>query len=364
MIYLDYAASAPISDEVLALLNKSMKEDFANASSAHKLGKELSRKVAKARTTFLDFLNGSGFDFYFTSSATESNNTIIKGLKLEVGDEVLYSKADHPSVSVPVETLEKKNAYEHGSIDSILEKTTDKTKLIVLSHVNNQSGEIFDVLDAAEKIKNKNSGVHIHVDGVQSFLKIDFKLNKMIDSYTISSHKIGGPKGISGLYLKQNTIITPLLSGGAQEQGLRSSTLSVPLIFAFEKAAKLATLAIQKNTEMAHLFKKKVSESLMGIESLFHNTSPFIFTFKVTGISSDIILRHLEIKDIFISSSSACSSKVKGDNPTFKALGIDKKYHKNILRVSWGEGTSEKEIDLFILEFNKVIKDLKYLIKK
>ena len=359
MIYFDHAASTPVREDVLDILNKSFREDFANPSAAHNLAKNLSKKIDASRASFLKFLNAQKqYDFYFTSSASESNNSIIKGIGLVESDHILYGKEDHPSV---VNTVESAKAAHSKEIN-------ESTKLAILTHVNSQSGVLKDVLEEAAAIKSEKPNCWVHVDGVQAFGKYELSLeNSMIDSYSISSHKISGPKGVAGLYIKKNKKVESLIDGGGQEHGFRSSTQPAPLIFAFELAASIAIQSLNDSFEKVSLINKKFQELLKEVipqvKIIFENTSPYIFTFVVPKLPSDVMLRHLEQDSIYISSSSACSSKIKGHNPTFSALGIDEQYHKNVFRISFGSQNSLEEVDTFFEYFKKHYESMKFLFK-
>jgi cysteine desulfurase len=372
MLYLDYAASTPLCNEALEALEHSLKADFANPSAAHKLGKDLSKKIEETRQLFLKSLGATREDqFIFTSSATESNNLLIAGLSGQ--GKIFYSEADHPSQVVPVKQLEGRELcsiplHKNGSIDvdSFLDKIDPSTSLVLLSQVNNHSGNLHSISDLSQKIKEINPKTHIHVDGVQGYSKIPLDISKTaIDSYSLSSHKIEGPKGIAGLFLKKGISLTPLFFGGGQENGLRSSTQAAPLIFSFaaaaEKNCKLLDESYSKVEILNQSLRRAVASKLDTVIFPFpgDQTSPYILTLLVPGISSDIILRHLEQKNIFLSSSSACSSKVKGINPVFSALGIDQQYHKNVLRISLSDSVSQQDLDYFVEEFSEVLDELK-----
>jgi len=364
MNYFDHAASTFLYPEVLEELQSSLKEDFANPSAQHILGHELSEKISFYRQDFLKILGaGKNDSFIFTSSATESNNTVIRGLTFLEGDTILYCRADHPSVTAPIENtgvvLKEIILNNDGAIN--LEKFNEaldtNVKLVVLTHVNNQNGVILDIPLLAKLVKEKTKA-HVHIDAVQSFGKIPFKVTSEIDSVSITSHKIGGPKGIAGLYLRNAHSVKPLLLGGGQENGFRSSTESFPLIKAFYKAMKMATSELtassQKVAQFSELIKKELRQSIPSIQMPFLETSPYIVSFILPGISSDIILRHLETRDVFISSTSACSSKQSGFNPSLLAMQIPERFHKNFLRVSLGPKTTEEEVKNLLREFVSV----------
>lgn len=379
MLYLDHAASTPLRPGALQVLKTSMKEDFANPSSAHRLGRDLRRRIETCREKFLEFLGaGEGDRLIFTGSATEANNTIIRGLGLRAGDPVVFSFADHPSVTAPMERLEKRDIQvkelplqRDGTPDEpALLKLPDKTvKLVILTHVNNQSGTITDICRLSSEIKVISPDTHIHVDAAQGFGKILFSLKEgHIDSLCISSHKIGGSKGIAGLYLREGVQLSPLLYGGGQEDGLRSSTQAAPLVFSFYEAAADAINTIDFSldhvTAMNQLARERLKEKISMVRFPFVKySSPYILTFILPGIPSDIILRHLEQQGIMISSTSACSSRIKGTNPVFTALHLPINEHKFVLRASFSHETTGVDIMRFCDTLSSIYDDLKMFVK-
>ncbi|OUR96644.1 hypothetical protein A9Q84_09880 [Halobacteriovorax marinus] len=375
MIYLDHAASTPVKEQAREVLLESLVEDFANPSSAHKLGKMAMKKVEKARVKLLKMLGASKKDqLLFLSSATEANNLVIRGLELAAEDRVHYSLGDHPSTVNPVASLNSRlvaiELLSDGDIDEekLLASLDENSKLIVLSHVNNQSGNIYQVETLAKKIKVLFPKIHIHVDGVQGFTKVAISLDGSIDTYTISGHKLGAPKGIGALYLKQGVLVEPQLLGGGHEFGLRSSTVNTPLILSLLCAVEVAmTKRVEELVRLKELnsfVRSELLESGFDISFPFplEKTSPYILSFIFKGVSSDIILRHLEMKQIFVASSSACSSKAKGFNAGFAAMNIDDSLHKFVLRVSFNDSTTKNDLCEFIKEFKETITDIKRIL--
>jgi len=372
MIYFDHAASTPLISDALDVLVKSLQEDYANPSAAHKLGKLSKKKIERVRANILKtFKAKRGDQLIFLSSATEANNLIIKGLELRDSDKVHFSMGDHPSTVVPAQSLQtqKEEIKLHlgGDIDlsDLVNKIDDSSALLILSHVNNQSGNLYDIEKISKEVKAKNPRIHIHVDGVQAVNKIEVKLATGIDSYTISGHKIGAPKGVGALFIKSGVELSAQMLGGGHEEGLRSSTVNTPLILSLATAIDVGQRELSDNfsrvSELNVYLREKLAELNLGIEFPFspQNTSPYILSLILPQISSDIVLRHLEMKDIFVASSSACSSKAKGYNAGYAAMGIDEAKHKFVLRVSFSRESTREEVDSFIENLNRVIKEIK-----
>lgn len=381
MLYFDHAASTPLCSEALETLQKSMKEDFANPSAAHKWGKELSQKTESIREDFLKKLKAPKESrFVFTGSASESNNTVIKGLGLLPGDIVFVSLGDHASLVKPALALEEQGVIikelplnEVGApcLDLFPAELDAKTKLILVSSVNSQSGGILNVEEFSAGLKKRIPQVHLHVDAVQSFGKLPLALDsKNIDSIAVSAHKMGGPKGVAGLWLNKGVSLKPLLHGGNQETDIRSSTIAFPMIASFHRAYEVAEKNRVEALDNARALRGRIINGLNEIapelELPFElsKCSPYIISILWKGISSDIVLRHLEQKGVAIASTSACSSKIKGNNPTMKALGLPADVHKFVLRVSIGKSTTEEEVLSFLTLFKEVYGELKMFVKR
>ena len=218
------------------------------------------------------------------------------------------------------------------------------------------------------RIKKECPEALVHVDGTQGFTKLPLNMNG-VDSVAFSGHKIGGPKGIGGLYGKKTASWEPLLYGGGQQEGRRSSTVAAPLILALGKAVEVSmeeweerlSQVREKNIVLRKKLVQRISRLLFPFS--VEKTSPYILTFICPGIPSDIILRHLEEEDIFLSSTSACSSKKKGFNGVFAALGIESQWHENVLRVSFGGDLTYGQIDDFVESFGNVTDRLGFLIQ-
>ncbi|MBK24959.1 MAG: hypothetical protein CME70_13250 [Halobacteriovorax sp.] len=381
MLYFDHAASSPLCPEALKTLQSTMERDFYNPSAAHKWGKELNKKTGEIRDNFKAALKApKDSRFVFTSSASESNNSLIKGLGLSKEDSLYVSFGDHASLVKPAFALseEIKNVLELPLDDvgvpccSLLPSALDKNlKLVLVSTVNSQSGGLLDVQKFAAELKEKAPWVHLHLDAVQSFGKYEIDLSSgLIDSMTVSAHKMGGPKGVGALWLKKGLGLNPLLHGGNQETDYRSSTIAYPLIASFYSAFEVAQKNYQNDFERVLSLRDKLVSSLKEISSDLefpfdpNRCSPYIISMMWKGISSDIVLRTLEQKEVAIASTSACSSKIKGENPTMKALGLPTSVHKFVLRISLGKMSTEEEVDAFISIFKEVYSELQMFVKR
>lgn len=366
MYYFDHAASTKLYPEVVEVLSKSFELDYPNPAAKHAAGKTCAKKIENARQEIHKGLGLAGtgqFDIIFTSSATESNNQIIRSIE----DEIIYLAGDHPSVTKVID-----GGQGLGSIDEIIEAVNEESKLVCISLVNSQSGQLFDVESIAKQVKDKNKNCLVHVDATQGFGKVPFTLkNSQVDFVSFGAHKMGGPRGIAGL-IYRSTLSEKLkryLRGGGHEKGLRASTPATSMILGLAKACELSFRDLDENFERVGKFKEEIKEKLSSLHQNISypfeacQTSPYILCVQFTGIASDILMRHLEMKEIMISSSTACSAKIKGKNPLFVGLGIDEKYHKNILRISLGKSTTREEVEAMLSGFEEVIKEVSFLIK-
>lgn len=372
MLYFDHAASTPLTSKALEVLQNSFAEDSANPAAAHRLGKDLSKRIDIARENFLKAIDGKEqYRFIFTGSATESNNTIISQLRIE-SSRIIFTPSDHPSTTGPIRKFSTIDIPLNNGGEIIIEKLIDlideSITFITFASVNNHSGNLHPIEQIAKLIKEKNNKIHIHIDAAQGFAKTPISLkNGYIDSMTVSGHKMGGPKGIAGLYLRKNISINPLLTGGGHEDGFRASTPVAPLIFSWERALIDQMEQIDSNFEnikrLNHKLRDDLKKSIDVIKFPFSLdcTSPYILTFILPNVSADIVLRHLERKNIFVSTSSACSSRQKGINPVFTALHIPNQNHKNVLRISFSTSLCPQDIELFVIELTQIYNDLKLL---
>jgi cysteine desulfurase len=381
LIYLDSASTTKILASSKEQLVDSLNSLWFNSSSSHRPGKQVAKKIKQVRSRLKERLQvPCAGEVIFTSSATESNNLVIKGLSLQRHEEVIYSPADHPSVVMPVKFLESCEVVpiclpqRPGGIvevERLLGLLNEKTRLLVLTHVNNTNGVVNDVIGISQKVKEKAPFVHIHVDMAQSFTKIPISFSsQFIDSASFSSHKFHGPKGVGGLVLSKNVQLEPLFHGGGQEDNLRSSTHAAELIFSMHSAFCQQNDDLLKNSQQVAQLKEALIQRLKEKSSYYtlpfeeKDNSPYILGILVNGISSDIVLRHLEMEGIIISSGSACSSRVSGEKENLTVLGIEAQDHKSFLRVSFSHENTIAEVGEFVLKLNHIMDELSSLRRK
>ena len=365
--YLDNAATTKVFDEEFDLMKRNNDEAFFNPSASYSTTLKL---LNEARCQITDILRGGAGKLYFTSSATESNNTVFQGVHLRAGDVVLISKGEHPSVYNSAHKLESKgvvvldvNLKSDGTVDEEHLKSllSDKVKLVSIIHVSNETGAINDIKGLVSIVKNYNSNILFHSDGVQAFGKIKVNLQSLsVDMYTISSHKIYAPRGIASLWIKNDVVVDPLLYGGGQEEGFRSSTENVAAALAFAYAASKVAKDLKQNNErvldLKNHFVKKLKESEISKYLKFNSTDecvPYILSISVSGIKGEVLVRGLEQDKIYISTGSACSSK-KAGNRILESMGVSDSDVVGSIRVSFSP-YFEYDLDYVVESFVKNI---------
>ena len=378
-IYLDYAASTPIDPVVLKAMQPYFSKKFSgNTMSLHQMGVNASQAVESARQTFANILNVKPKEIIFTASASESNNTVIKGIAFankSRGRHIIISSIEHDCVLESANWLKTQGFdVSHISVDSnglinldeLRRTIRHDTILVSIIHGNNEIGTIQDLQSIGQICRNR--GVYFHTDASQSFTKVPLDLSQLnIDLLTASSHKIYGPKGAGLLYIKSGTRITPLLHGGGHEFGLRSSTLNVPAIFGFAKAAELATENYAK--ESARLTKLRdylIENILKSIPDSHLNGHPIQRLFNNINISFDRVegeslLLELDYYGIAASTGSACSSTSLEPSHVLLATGLKPEQSHGSLRFSLGRYTTKAEADYLLEVLPQVINKFRQL---
>ena len=361
MIYLDNAGTTKMFDECVEVHRIFSCQDFYNPSALSAQSMQVSKKISETEKFFLKKLGADVGNVLFTGCATESNNLAIKG-SLRNGDwEYVFSEGEHPSVFNVAQKLAQDGHVVHfvplnskGEVDlQALEKVLNaKTRLISIMHVSNETGAINDLV-AISKLKERLCPRAIlHVDGVQGFMKIPFTLRKTgVDLYSFSAHKIHGPKGVAGLYVKNKSALKELYQGGGQQYGLRSGTENVSGIMQFRKAVEL--IDIDKNfthtLELKHLLNDILAKC-EGVKILDFEGSPYIESVIFEGVKGETMLHALNEKGVIVGLGSACSSK-KAGNRVLEKIGIAKDEIISSVRISFNAYQTSEEIE----EAGKVI---------
>lgn len=372
MIYFDNAATTKIDDEVLATYIKIQQNFFANTTSLHKLGQEANYMFDKAKMEFLNALKLNNHDCIYVSNATEANNIAIYGFVQGKKGKVITTKVEHPSVSEIFKDLENKgyevvylDVDEDGVIDlDMLESELNSDTLLVsVMWVNNIIGTI-EPIDKVIKLIKKYPKCKLHVDAVQGLCKApnSFNLND-VDAFTFSTHKIYGPKQIGGLVLKNNLELAKILHGSSSQKGLKPGTIDLALVCATTKAIKKFNPLVMGHYEKVKKLAYRFIDGVKDNDEIIINSPvykdfylPYIVNISIPRINGETIIHALESKDIYVSTGSSCSSKLKKPEPTIYAISHDDKRATTSIRISFSYLNTMDEVDKLIDELNKITK--------
>ncbi|WP_304340386.1 cysteine desulfurase family protein [Metaclostridioides mangenotii] len=380
-IYLDNSSTTKPYPQVIDKMVQSLTEDYANPSAAHRKGVDVEKEIKVIRQHIARAVGANDKEIYFTSGGTESNNTVIRGvanLNKKRKNHIISTNIEHPSVLNTLKDLEE-DGFEvtylevdkNGVIDFEEFKHAIKptTCLVTIMHVNNEIGSIQPVKEIGKYLKSLDEKIYFHVDAIQSFGKIDFRLSKYnIDFMSVSGHKFHGPKGIGFMYVKSNSRIKPMLFGGGQESGVRSGTENVPGIYGIGEAVKVLFDDLSANIEKINSLKELLkTELLKKIDNIKVNSPEdgvcHVLNISFIGAKGEVLLHYLEQKGVYVSTGSACSAKKKGSH-VLNAIGLNPKEVEGTIRFSLSDMNTEEEI----LEAAKIIKesvdDLRNIIKR
>ena len=363
-IYLDYAATTPVSDEAIAQMLPYLKHSgiFANpASIQHSLGEQAEQAVESARADIAECLNAQAKQIIFTSGATESNNLAIKGLafsQAHQGKHIITSETEHKSVLDCCKFLEtqgfkvtylRPNCTGLINLQELEAVITTDTFLVSIMQVNNETGVIQNIHAIADICEEKQ--LVFHVDAAQSAGKISIDLSTIaIDLLSLSGHKFYAPKGIGCLYIRNRAqlALAPLLHGGGQEQGLRAGTLAVHQIVAMASAFKLQQQGLQADWDYLTQLRHSLLATLNDLEGVHINgdeqhSVPHILNVSFEDVPSEALL--IALRDsVAIASGSACNSGAMEASHVLRAMGIEGDRLYNAVRISFGRYTTEAEI--------------------
>ena len=359
MAYLDNSATTQPCAAAVEAMVRCMTEGFYNPSSVYRPAVDAFRAVRECRETLLRAVHGDGCDLTFTSGGTEANNLAILGSvgRMRGKQVVAVSAVEHPSVREAFEQLRAEGhdvrvigVTESGELrwDELARALDDGASLVSCMQVNNETGAL---LDAARLHRMVNGRALIHVDGVQGFLRVPFEM-KYADLYTLSGHKIHGPKGIGALVVRKGVRLAPRQIGGGQENGLRSGTENTPGIAGLRAAAeelmrrqdRLFDELMQKKLHLIEAFRAAVPELMVnGPEP--EKAAPHIVNLSFPGVRGEVMLHALEAEGVYASTGSACSSKKLKVSNVLLAMGIAPERAEWALRFSISPHTTVEEID-------------------
>lgn len=369
MIYLDYSATTKASKEVLDTYIKVNNDYFANSNSLHKLGVEAKKLEEAATKQIADILKVKSEEIIYTSSASESNNTAIKGVALrnqKRGKHIITTNLEHSSIYGPIGYLQKLGfevdfvKTEKGliDIDDLKRLLREDTILVTIGAVNSETGIKQKVEEIGKLLKNYNC--YYHVDATQAIgkVKIDYK---DVDLISFTAHKFYGVKGIGCLVKKEHVLLEPLIHGGKSTTKYRSGTPALPLIVSLSKALRLIDNNLENFYQHTLKLNNYLKDNLKDLKNVVINSNensiPHILNISVLNIKPETMQHALEEYDIYISTQSACSANNPVSRSVFEVTK-NEEYSKHSIRISLSGHTTKEEVDKFIEAFKECLERL------
>ncbi len=377
-VYFDYAATTPVDERVVEAMLPFFTQRFGNPSSLYALGRESYRDLEDARERFATAINAANpNEVLFTGAGTESDNAALIGIMQRVapdgGAHLIVSAYEHHAILEPAHWLEK-NGYEvtylkpradgHIHAEDLAAAMKDTTKLVSVMHGNNEIGALNDIKALADVAHE--GGALFHTDAAQTLGKVPFNVQAMgVDAASFSAHKIYGPKGVGGLYLKRGTRFEPLLKGGGQEFKKRSGTQNVAGVVGFTRALEI--MLEEQPTEGPRLAAMR-DRLIEGITSSLENTEatapggerlPNIAPLLIKGVEGEAMLLQLDAKGIAVSTGSACSSGSLEPSHVLLSCGVPQEIAHGSLRLSLGRFTTDAHVDYFLEVFPPIVERLR-----
>lgn len=367
LYYFDYNATTPIDGEVYKEMIPYLTESYGNPSSSYFIGRQIKDRIERIRYEISKYFNIKPEGIYFTSSGSEADNMILKGIAIankDKGNHIITSKIEHPAILNTCKFLEEQGfdvTYLDVNSDGIVDAEElenvirNDTILISVMYVNNEIGTIQPIKEIAE-IAHKNN-IIFHTDAVQAIGEIRIDAEEIgIDCMSISGHKIYAPKGVGMAYIKPGIKFEPLIHGGMQEFHSRGGTENVANIVALGKAISILDKELESNNEK---LKDLQDYALKRIESIlkeddyilngnFENRLPNNISISFKGIDGESLLLALDLEGIYLSSGSACHSDSTEPSHVLQAIGVPSEYANGTLRISFGKYTTKKDIDYLV----------------
>lgn len=372
MIYFDNSATTRPYPEVLATYTEVATRIWGNPSSLHNLGSQATRVLEASRKQIAELIGKKAEEIYFTSGGTEGDNWVLKGVAFEkapYGKHIIVSDIEHPAIKESAAWLKTQgfevdyapvDARGFVKVDELARLLRPDTTLVSVMAVNNEIGSIQPIHDIAALLEDRPT-ISFHVDAVQALAKVatEVYLPERVDFATFSSHKFHGLRGVGFVYIKEGKKITPLLTGGGQEKEMRSTTENVAGIAATAKALRLAMenqeAFASKTQQLKEVIRKELASypdvTIFSDEDHF---APHILTFGIKGVRGEVVVHDFEEFDIYISTTSACSSKAGKPAGTLIAMGVDKSIAQTAVRLSLDLENDMSQVEQFLTKFKLI----------
>ena len=379
-VYLDNAATTPVSENVARIVVDTMTREYGNPSSKHLKGVGAEMLVREARERIAATLHASPDEIFFTSGGTESNNWALIGAaqaNRRAGNHIITTSVEHAAVLQPLRFLEEAgfsvtylpvDAHGRICIADLKAAMREDTILVSVMYVNNEIGTVEPVAEAGAAVREWNRSHHrevlFHVDAIQAYGKFRIAPAKLgIDLMSVSGHKIHGPKGSGFLYIRKKAKIRPLILGGGQQQGMRSGTDNVPGAAGLGEAAKEAYEGFDQKVEGMRSCRRRLMNGLKEIEGTYLVTeedesvsAPHIVSCAFQGVRSEVLLHALEEKGVYVSSGSACSSNRKSPvSSVIQEIHLKKELRESVIRFSFSDRTTTEEIDYALAALRELL---------
>ncbi|EMP68442.1 cysteine desulfurase family protein [Streptococcus mutans] len=377
MIYFDNSATTLPYPEAIKTYEEVATKIFGNPSSLHQLGSQSSRILQASRQQIAELLGKRTDEVFFTSGGTEGDNWVIKGLAFEkqrYGKHIIVSDIEHPAVKESAKWLQTQGfevdfapVDKKGfvKVDVLAKLLRPDTILVSIMAVNNEIGSV-QPIKAISKLLADKASISFHVDAVQAIGKIatDDYLTDRVDFATFSGHKFHSVSGVGFIYKKAGKKISPLLNGGGQEAGFRSTTENVAGIAATAKALRIVLDKAKIGQKQLLAMKRILFDSLSHYDDviLFSEMeyfAPNILTFGIKGVRGEVLVHAFEEHDIYISTTSACSSKAGKPAGTLISMGISSKLAQTAVRLSLDENNDMSQVEQFLTIFKQIYEKTK-----
>ena len=373
MIYMDNAATTKITDSVFNAMLPYLRENYGNASAIYSLGQKSRAAIENSRIKIAEILKTKPSEIYFTSSGSESDNWVIKeSLNPREKHHIISSRIEHPAILNSLKAVKRlESDYSLISVDKegfvnldeLSEKIRDNTKLISIMFANNEIGTIEPIEEISKIAREKN--ILLHTDAVQAMGNIKFNLKDLnLDMLSMSGHKLGAPKGIGILYIKEGTEIYPFIDGGEQERGMRASTENVASIVGIGKAIEDAYANIDANIEYTRDLRDYTIEKLLNIDGIILNGPrekrlPGNINITLKNTKPQTMVQYLDMYDICVSSGSACAAGSINPSHVLRAIGRSEEDSLSMLRISINHNNTKEECDYVVEKINDGMKKFK-----